>query len=80
MPSLLNTLRRCYSTVRALRNSWEPISGLKARQGEPGDLRFLRGELIARLDRAPTHGLAGGQQLATGAVRERLHAHRVSPS
>jgi hypothetical protein len=28
MPSLVNTLRRCHSTVRGLRNSWAPISGL----------------------------------------------------
>ena len=27
MPSLVNTLRRCHSTVRALRNSCAPISG-----------------------------------------------------
>ena len=28
MPSLLNTLRRCHSTVRGLMNSWVLISGL----------------------------------------------------
>ena len=28
MPSLVKTLRRCHSTVRADRNSWAPISGL----------------------------------------------------
>jgi transposase len=27
MPSLVNTLRRCHSTVRALMNSWPLISG-----------------------------------------------------
>ena len=27
IPSLPNTLRRCHSTVRGLRNSWAPISG-----------------------------------------------------
>src|SRR3984957_14318879 len=46
---------------------------------EPGDLHFLCGELIARLDRALADGLARGQQLATTAFRERLQAHRGEP-
>ena len=50
MPSLVNTLRRWYSTVRGLMNSWAPISGFVCpSRGEPGDLRLLRGELVARL-------------------------------
>src|SRR5450755_2515588 len=48
------------------------------------DLHLLRGQLVERLDRALTHCLAGGQQLAAGALGERLHAHvrehRVSGS
>ena len=43
---------------------------------EPGDLQFLRGELIARLDLALADGLTRGQQLATAALGERLHPHR----
>ena len=57
-------------------NSWAPISGFVCpSRGEPGDLRLLGGELVARLDRALAHGLAGGQQLAAGALGERLGAH-----
>ena len=41
----------------------EPVAG------EPGDLRLLGGELVARLDGALAHGLAGGQQLARGRAR-----------
>src|SRR5271157_4580858 len=46
---------------------------------ELGDLHFLCGELIARLDRALAHGLARSQQLATAAFSERLQAHRGEP-
>jgi hypothetical protein len=42
--------------------------------GQARDLGLLRGQLVERLDRALTHGLAGGQQLAPGALGERLHA------
>jgi hypothetical protein len=40
--------------------------------GQPRDLRLLGGEVVARLGGPPGHGLAGGQQLATGAFGERL--------
>src|SRR5260370_10447436 len=46
---------------------------------EPGDLHLLRGELVARPDRALAHGLTRRQQLATAALSERLHAHRGEP-
>jgi len=39
------------------------------------NLHLLRGQLVERLDRALAHCLAGGQQLAAGALGERLHAH-----
>ena len=42
--------------------------------GEPGDLRLLRGEQVARLDREPAHRLAGGRQLAPGTLGEPLGA------
>ena len=39
-------------------------------RGQVGDLRLLRGELVARLDRPSTRRLAGGEQLTTGALAE----------
>src|SRR5271154_4863248 len=44
--------------------------------GEPGDLRLLGCELLARLDSAVVDRLPGGQQLTASALRERLDAHR----
>ena len=44
--------------------------------GEPGDLRLLRRERVARLGGALARRLAGGQQLAAGALGERLGADR----
>ena len=43
---------------------------------EPRDLRLLRGQLIAGLDRPRTDLLAGRRQLAAGALREGLHLDR----
>ena len=85
IPSFPNTLPRCHSTVRGLRNSWAPIFRVRLPAGgQSRDLRFLRGQLVERLDRALAHCLAGGQQLAVGALGERLQAHvrehRVSDS
>src|SRR5256885_14418419 len=40
----------------------------------PRDLSLLGGEQVARLDREPADGLAGGRQLAPGALREGLGA------
>jgi hypothetical protein len=37
-------------------------------------LRLLRREPVKRVHRAPAHSLAGGQQLATGALGERLRS------
>ena len=39
---------------------------------EPGDLQLLGGQLVVRLDRPPANGLAGREQLALGALGERL--------
>ena len=45
MPSLVKTLRRCHSTVRADRNSWAPISGLvRPSRASRAIGRFLGGE------------------------------------
>src|SRR3954447_11866104 len=44
--------------------------------GEPGDVRLLRGELVDRLDRPLAHPVTGGQQLTPGPLGETLDAHR----
>ena len=44
--------------------------------GQLGDLGLLGREFDERLDRALAYGFAGGQQLATGAFCEGLHADR----
>ena len=62
--------------MRGLRNRLR--ADLRVRQavaGEPGDLRLLRGQLVARLGAALADRLAGGEQLAAGALGERLDAH-----
>ena len=41
-------------------------------RGEPGDLRLLCGEHVARLDGAFARRLAGGEQLAAGSLGERF--------
>ena len=85
IPSFPNTLRRCHSTVRELRNSWAPISGFVCPSGgQARNLHLLRRQLVERLDRALSHRLAGRQQLAPSALGERVGAdvreHRVSDS
>src|SRR4051812_25369405 len=42
---------------------------------EPGHLRLLRGEHVARLDGEPAHRLARRRELATRALGERLCSH-----
>ena len=73
MPSLVNTLRRWYSTVRGLMNSWAPISGFVS--PSPASRAICASCAVSSsrsLDRALADRLAGGQQLATGALGERL--------
>src|SRR4051794_3256565 len=43
--------------------------------GQPPDLRLLRRELVEHLGAAPAHRLAGGQELAAGALGEAVGAH-----
>src|SRR4051812_34573491 len=45
-----------------------------SRHGAPGDLRLLRRERVARLEREPAHRLAGGRELACRALGERFRA------
>jgi hypothetical protein len=76
MPSLVNTLRKCHSTVRALMNSWLPISGIGlAACGEAGDLCFLGGEIEACVNGAFADRLTGCQKFAAGTVGERVGPH-----
>ena len=75
MSSLVNTLRRWYSTVRGLMNSLAPISGFVCLSLASRAICASWGvRIVARLHRAPGRGLAGGQQLAAGALGERLGA------
>ena len=77
MPSLANTLCRWYSTVRGLMNSWAPISGFESpSRASRAICASWAVSSSLRLDRALAGGLAGGQQLARGALGERLGAHR----
>ena len=77
IPSLPNTLRRCHSTVRGLRNSRAPISGFDSpSRASSRDLPLLRGQIVARLDRPLAHLLARRQQLPARALGERLHPDR----
>ena len=82
MPSLPNTLRRCHSTVRGLRNSCAPISGFVLPSAARCAICSSCGrQVVERLDRALAHRLPRRQQLAPGALGEHLHAdlgqHRV---
>ena len=77
IPSLVNTLRRCYSTVRGLMNSWAPISGFVSPSRASRAICASCAVSSSRVSsRALAHLLAGGQQLAAGALGERLRAHR----
>ena len=73
MSSLVNTLRRWYSTVRGLMKSWAPISGFVCPSAASRAIcASCAVSVVARLDGALAHGLAGRQQLAAGALGERL--------
>ena len=77
MPSLVNTFFRCHSTVRGLRKSSAPISGLvRPSRASRAMCCLLRRELVARVVAALAHLLARGQQLVPGALGEAVRAHR----
>jgi hypothetical protein len=81
MPSLVNTLYRCHSTVRALRNNWAPISGLESPVGLdywiwPGRLAGLGSSLSDASARLPARALSArlpdGADPAPGIQRREL--------
>jgi hypothetical protein len=55
MSSLVNTLRRCHSTVRGLMISWPPISGF-VRPSPASRARHPRDDLADEQDRADAEG------------------------
>jgi len=59
-----------------VRSSTATTARSTAVAGQPGDLFFLRHELVARLDAAFAHRLARGDQLPACALGERLYADR----
>ena len=77
MPNLVNTLLRCHSTVRALRKSCAPISGFDKPSRASRAICSSCDVSSSRVSRAPlAYLLAGCEQLAAGALGERLHADR----
>src|SRR6516165_3072964 len=61
------------------RTQEEPSTDLGVRQPAAGHLRdlpLLRGQLVARLDRAPAHVFARRRQLQARAIGERVHSDR----
>ena len=75
MSSLVNTLRRWYSTVRGLMNSLAPISGFVCLSLASRAICASWGVRTSRVSTVRLRrGLAGGQQLAAGALGERLGA------
>ena len=77
MPSFVNTLRRCHSTVRGLRNSSAPISGFV--RPSPASRAMAASWAVSVGERrggALAHRLAGGQQLPAGALGEPIGSHR----
>src|SRR5262249_3770324 len=66
MPSLVNILPRCHSTVRADRNSLAPISGLlRPSRGQPGDRFLLRRDPVEPCFAQGLRGLGSGQARPT---------------
>jgi hypothetical protein len=56
IPRLVNTFRRCHSTVRGLRNSSAPTLMVRpALPGQSGDLGLLGGQIVARLGTVRAH-------------------------
>jgi hypothetical protein len=76
MSSLLNTLRRRHSTVRADEQLRPDLGVRQAVPGEPGNLGFLGCELLARLGAAFADLIPGSDQFPAGALGERLHPDR----
>jgi hypothetical protein len=76
MSSLVKTLRRCHSTVRADRNSWAAISGLdKPDRARRAICVSLVREIVQPARSLPPDLLTGGHQFASGALGKRIHAH-----
>ena len=74
-PSLLNTLRRWYSTVFGLMNSCSAISGLVAPCATSCEICASWGvRSVQRLHRAFTGVLTGRSQLHAGPLAEPVHA------
>ena len=75
MSSFVKTLRRWYSTVRGLMNSWAPISGFVCPwAARRATCAFLRRELVEGVDGAFADGFSGGGEFAAGAFGERVSA------
>ena len=76
MPSLAKTLPRCHSTVRGLRNSSAPISGLVRPSAAS---RATWASCAVKFSRAPNARLAyrhsGGDQFTAGSFGECVRAH-----
>ena len=70
MPSLANTLRRCHSTVRGLRNSRAPISGFERPSRASRAICASCGVSSSRVSRAAlAHRLAGGRPARAARAR-----------
>ena len=89
MLSFWKTLRRWYSTVRRLMNSWAAMSGLLApRLTKVGDLQLLGGQLLDSVEVPRAGGFAAGSQLGAGTggpwsdaeVGERLQCRTQVPA
>ena len=76
----MKTLPRCYPTVRGLRYSWAPISGLvrPSLASRATGASWAVSSLLRNQDADPlADGLTGSAQLPPGPVGERLHPHRL---
>ena len=76
MPSLVKTFLRCHSTVRGLRNSRAPISGLESPSPASRAIWLSWAVRSSIGVHGPlAGGLAGGQEFAAGTLGEAFDAH-----